>query len=173
MEKYTYKLCGLFPDQEAANAARERLSASGYPENQLFLLGAEDRAADRKLEPEREEVLDSTIKDLLAGAGIGAGVGTAGAATLAGAGVTLVLATPVLATLLAAGYGAAIGSIAGAGKALHVREADFAVMVKDAIRNGHWALIAHAKDEQEANQARELLAELATEKTLEYPKPNL
>lgn len=38
--------------------------------------------------------------------------------------------------------------MAGAGKALRVGEPDFAAMVKDAMRNGHWTVIAHASDDQ-------------------------
>lgn len=97
MERFAQKLCGMFPNAAAANAAREAMADSGYPEQQLFLIGARDPAADKKLEPESDEVLDSTVKDILAGAGIGAGVGTAAAAVLAASGLTLFLATPVLA----------------------------------------------------------------------------
>lgn len=41
-------------------------------------------------------------------------------------------------------------------------------MVKDARREGHWVLIAHAKDEKEAKKAQKLLVELAAEETLDY-----
>lgn len=166
MQQYEHKIGAIFSNASEAHSAYLVMKASGFPENQLFLVEPSDSKPDHKIEPEGDEVLSSGLKDLLTGTAAGAGLGAGAAGIAAATGVTAFFAAPVLATLLAAGYGAMLGSAVGAGKALHVREANFAAMIKDAIRHGHAAIVAHAKDDAEEAKARELFDQLDAEESV-------
>lgn len=63
--------------------------------------------------------------------------------------------------LLAAGYGAAIGTIIGGAKTLRLDEGRFVTMVKDALRAGHSVVVVQAADALERDRAREFIARTA------------
>ncbi len=163
MEKYQHKISGLFGDEASATQARDRLQAAALNEFKVFVVGPDEPTLDRKIEPESSATRDAVIKDTLVGAGIGSATGLAGTAALAAASVGLVLASPVAATLLAAGYGATIGSLAGAVKGFRISENDFAAIVQDALNSNHWAVIVHTQEEEDARRAEEILQEMTSE----------
>lgn len=166
MEQYEHRVSGIFATEAAATQAHDRLQSAQLDAVKIFKLSPGEGIAERKIEPESEATRDAVLHDTLLGAGIGGATGAAGTAALAAANVGLVVASPVAATLVALGYGATIGSLAGAIKGLRINESDFAAFVQDALRNSAWAIIVHARHEKTAAQAEEILRESASEEVI-------
>ena len=57
------------------------------------------------------------------------------------------------------GLGATVGGIAGVVKGVKVKETAFLGIVEDALQQGHWVLVVHARDHQEEERARTLVGE--------------
>lgn len=158
MEKYTHKFSALYHDEKLARQALQQLKDHDFSDNQLRLISPDDPEAGAQLEPEGNEIPKEIIRDTLVGAGIGGGVGIAGTAVLAAE--TLLFATnPILGTLMAIGYGATIGGIAGAIKGLKVKETVFVGIVEQALQEGSWALVVHTQDQDQEKVARQILGE--------------
>lgn len=164
MENYPYKVSGIYHEETLAHSALDKLRNSGFPAEQLRLIGPRDPKMGAKLEPEGQELPKEIIKDSLIGAGVGGALGVVGAAALAIAQTALIATNPVLSTLVIAGYGAAVGSVAGAYTGVKMKETDFLGVVEDALQQGYWVVVAHARDEAEEERARELIGETAAER---------
>lgn len=164
MEQFKHKVCGIYPDQAAAHQAQEKLRSSGYPEQQIRLINPHDPDPGIKLEPEGRETVKEVAKDAGIGAAAGGGLGVVGSAAMGAAEVALFITHPVLATLMIAGYGATIAGLVGAATGIRIKETDFVGIAEDALKKGHWVLIALAKDTEEEKTAHDLIAETAAER---------
>lgn len=164
MEQYTHKVSAIYADEAAARQALQILRDHGFPEKQLRIIGPHDLRPGAKLEPEGIEVSKEIVKDTLIGGGVGGAVGAAGSAAMGAAGVALFVTNPVLATLMIVGYAATIGGIAGAIKGVKIKETAYIAIVEDALKQGHWAIVAHARDNAEEAKARQLIAETVAER---------
>jgi hypothetical protein len=157
MEHYDYKVGAVYSDKMSAENSYLRLREAGFSTDQVHLLAPDDALSSKKLEPEGNEIPKEVAKDTLIGAGIGGAAGAAGAAALGVAGITLFVANPGIATLLITGYAATIGGIVGAGQALNVDKSSFDSVMLDIMRENHWAVVAHCRDTDDEELAREVL----------------
>jgi len=152
-QTHPYKVVGIYPQPRAAREARESVLSRGFASGEVFVITRGDVLEDEKIEPEGNAIRDEMVRNILGGAAAGAVAGSAGAAGLAATGFALVVTQPVAATLLAAGYGGAVGSLLGAGKAFGVAEPDLAAMIKDALKEDHAVLVVQARDQQARERA--------------------
>jgi len=155
--EYPHKLAGVYPDQEKARAARDELLDTGLPRKQLRLIAAGDPNTDEKIDPESTATRDEMVKDTSVGAGAGT---VAGAASAAGAEFllpSLFISAPVVGGLIALGYGAALGGVAGAIYGMRMQEGMFASIVKDAVDDGNHVLVVHAHSEEEKEKAEKVM----------------
>ncbi|MDQ2697102.1 MAG: hypothetical protein M3Z21_17330 [Pseudomonadota bacterium] len=162
MEHYLHKVSAIYPDRAAAQQARELLHREGFAQEQLRVIGPHDLEIDKKLEPEGNEIPKEITKDAAIGTAIGGLAGLLGSVALGAAGVALFVSSPLVATALLAGYGATVGGIAGTIKGVRVKETAFLGIVEDALKQGHWVLLVHARDAQEDARARALVGETVT-----------
>lgn len=167
MEQYTHKVAAIYRDQSSANEALAHLRQGGFSDQQLRLLGPSDDQAERKLEPEGDDVAKTVLKDVAVGGGVGGALGLAGSAALGAAGIALFLTQPVAATLVIAGYSAGVGGVVGFLKGIKVKESVFLGAAEDAVRQGYWVLVAHGRDDDEEERARTLMADTVAKETLE------
>lgn len=163
MEQYTRKVSGIYPDQTTAEQAVKKLRENGFPENQLRVINPHDPDPGAKLEPEGVEVAKEIGKDTMIGAGAGGVLGIVGSAALGVAEVALFVTTPILGTLMIATYAATVGGVAGYIKGLKIKETAFLGIVEDALKQGHWVVLALAHDKKEEDLARKLIADTAAE----------
>lgn len=166
MEQYSHKVAAIYPDQSAAQAALEQLEAAGFSTSQVRLIGPHDPATDKKLEPEGDEIPKEFIKDTAIGTGLGGAVGAAGATAMAVTGVALYVAQPLLATLMTVATGAGIGTLAGALKGLRIKEDAYVAMVQDALRRGHWAVVALGRNTDEEARAHAVFKDTIREQEI-------
>ncbi len=166
MEQFTHKVAAIYRDQSSARKAFEHLRQGGFPEEQLRLMGPSDAQAERKLEPEGDDVAKNVLKETAVGTGVGGALGLAGSAALGAAGIALFLSQPVAATLVIAGYSAGVGGVVGFLKGIKVKESVFVGAAEDAVRQGYWVLVAHGRDEDEENRARSLMTDTVAKETL-------
>ncbi|MEE4379457.1 MAG: hypothetical protein V2J55_18375 [Candidatus Competibacteraceae bacterium] len=163
MEEYPYKLSALYHDQSLAEQAQQALLQLGFPAEQLRITGPEDPGTGAKLEPEGDKLPLEITKDTAIGTGIGAGIGATGSAALAIAQAALFATNPVLSTLVITGYAATVGGLAGAIKGIKMKETLFVGIVEQALQQGHWALVVHARDEEQETAARKILGKTVIE----------
>jgi hypothetical protein len=168
MSIYQHRVAGLYQDEALAESAWGVLVRNTFHPSSLKIVGPGDPETDRKVEPEGYRVGHVVAEDLAVGAGMGAGAGTAAAGIMAAAKASLFMAEPVLATLLAAGYGAHLGALAGGVKALEVQEPRFAAAVRDALGQGYWAVVVLAEDEAGRRKAEQVLKQTLSEHTIGY-----
>lgn len=158
MNKYLHKVAGIYNTQSIAQTAREELTKRGLAAEQVTLMQPGESSADDKIEPEGGAVLKEVVKDGVIGGAVGGGVGALGVVGMMAANVSLFLASPVIGPLAILGWGAGIGAMAGAAAGAGMKEGRFADIVKTALNNGHFVLIAHTLTEGETKIAQEVLS---------------
>jgi hypothetical protein len=114
---------------------------------------------------------DSTVQDVTRDAMLGGVIGGALGAGTIGAVAALApmvfAATPLLGPLMVLGYGAAIGSTAGAVAALRLEPSEFSQLLDDAQRHGYSAVLVRIKSRQEQEIAERIFRETTPERPLE------
>jgi len=163
MEQYPYKLSALYHEQSLAEQAQQALLQQGFPAAQLRIIGPDDSSTGEKLEPEGDKLPSEITKDTAIGTGVGAGIGATGSAAFAIAQTALFVTNPVLSALVVTGYAATVGGLAGAIKGIKLKETMFVGIVEQALQQGNWALVVHAKDEEQETAARKILGETVIE----------
>ncbi|MGD2138627.1 MAG: hypothetical protein PVF08_10250 [Gammaproteobacteria bacterium] len=164
-ENYPHKVVAVYKDGATAEAAAMALDAADLDDVTIVRLAPGDSAVDLAIEPETRGTRDTLVKDTVAGAagGTAAGAVAGGAAALATP--ALFLSAPVVGPLIVLGYGAMIGSAAGAIRGLRMRETVLASLVKDALDAGCYCLIVHAANKEAEHRAREVVDATVTEET--------
>lgn len=160
-EHFQYKTIAIYPDFSGAGAALSTLRSNGFTDNQISLLGREQENWEENLK--LEWAAQETAKGALTGAALGSIPGlviVAGTVLTGGAGL-LVFGPMVALTALGLGTigGGIGGGIIGATNSIDSDEepTDIDTAVKDAIGLGHWVVIAHCYDHDEATRAQLLL----------------
>lgn len=184
MDKPYFKVAGIYHDRPAAEAAVRYLREHGIAEREISLLGPEDSLSqrevgdglqslsseggagaayggiDEKLESDDSnevgrEVLKEHVKGGVIGGVIGGAAGAAGVAAMTAAGATLFVAAPVIAVAAMASWGAMAG--AGVGTGLAIGRGQIEATIKDAIKDGHYAVLVQSPDEEAEERAKELM----------------
>jgi hypothetical protein len=112
---------------------------------------------DLAIEPEIEETRDTLIEKTLTGGAVGTATGAAVVGSAAIIAPALFVSAPVVGPLIVLGYGAMIGSTAGAIRGLRVRETLLAGLVKDALKAGFHVILAHTENPQAQHQAQTVI----------------
>lgn len=166
MERYTYKLAGIYQSRSAAEEAMQHVVASGFARDQVRCAWPDDRYVDRKVEPETKASRNHMIRNAVVGVLVGGAIGLLATVLIALFGPALFTAAPVWGPLIVTGYGAAIGLTVGAFTGLRMREGQLASAIVDEVNRGGYAVIVQARDSREAQRAERLLEERAGEKIL-------
>ena len=139
------KVAALFGQAMDARAAAERLIQHGrFPERQVKVVGPGDAMLDRKLEPEADGIFGTMIKAhaVLGIAGLFVGLLFAGVLLLSG--VSFAVASPYSTAIVAGFFGLVGGLLLGG--------------LGDAVREGHWAVVAHPRNRNQERHAVDVLA---------------
>ncbi len=166
MERYAYKLAGIYANRTAAEQALQHVVASGIDRAQVRCAWPDDQYLDRKVEPETVATRNHLVRNTIAGTVVGAIAGLLATAIIALFVPALFASVPVWGPLIVTGYGAFIGLTVGAYTGLRMREGRLASAIVDEVNRGGYAVIVQARDSREAQQAERLLEERAGRKIL-------
>ena len=159
MENTLHRVFGLYATRAAAESARDLLAQHGLAPEKIKILEAGRDGPGREAEADSDDVLKEMLRDGAIGTAVGTLAGAIGTAALAAANISLFIANPVLGTLAMLGWGASTGAIVGAVVGAENSKGDVSDLVKNALENGHVALIAHTATEQETNYARQIIGD--------------
>lgn len=156
-EHFQYKTIAIYPDFSGAGTALSTLRSNGFTDNQISLLGREQENWEENLK--LEWASQETAKSALGGAALGSIPGlvlVAGTVLTGGAGL---LVFGPMAALTALGLGTLGGGLMGAASNIETDQepTDIDELVADAIGQGHWVIIAHCHNHDEATRAQLLL----------------
>ena len=153
------KVAALFGRAMDARAAAERLIQHGrFPERQVKVVGPGDAMLDRKLEPEADGIFGTMIKAhaVLGIAGLFVGLLFAGVLLLSG--VSFAVASPYSTAIVAGFFGLVGGLLLGGLVTLRPDHDVLIAEVGDAVREGHWAVVAHPRNRNQERHAVDVLA---------------
>jgi hypothetical protein len=123
-----------------------------------LLLSPVDLAGDEhKLEPEGDEIARTVVRRALYGGTGGALTGAAASVAAGAFKLTLFISHPVLASLVAIGYGTAFGATGGALAGEKIKEDMFIGALEDALKHGQWAVIIHTPDKETTQKVKVML----------------
>ena len=144
--------------QTATFDAYDRLVGAGIPRQRIRILAPGDTHVAEKMTPRPERAVLAIV--------VGAAIGFLGGA-LVGAIVCLALflfavglfvAQPVVAAAVIVAYAASAGSFVGALIGTRFRRSAVAAGVQDAVDDGRWVVVVHAKDAEQRALAERVLA---------------
>lgn len=165
MADHANLIAGLYPNPEAAHLGLSRLAGAGFrPEHLMLETGRSQPAEDGLLD---DSTVRGVTRDALLGGVIGGALGAGAIGAVAALAPTVFAATPLLGPLMALGYGAAIGSTAGAVTALRLDPSEFSQLLDDAQRHGYSAVLVRIKSKQEQEIAERIFRETTPERPLE------
>lgn len=165
MANHANLMAGLYPNPESAQQALKHFEEADFrPEHLMLETGRRQPVDDELLDdPTVQDVTHDAVLGGVIGGALGAGaVGTVGLLA-----PMVFAATPVLGPLMALGYGAAIGSTAGAVAALRLEPDEFSKLLDDAQHHGYSAVLVRIKSEREQALAEEIFRETTSERPLE------
>lgn len=166
MERYAYKLAGIYANRAAAEQALQHVVASGIDRAQVRCAWPDDQYVDRKVEPETVASRNHMVRNTILGTVAGGIVGLIATVVIALFTPALFASAPIWGPLIVTGYGAVIGLIVGALTGLRMREGRLATAIVDEVNRGGYAVIVQARDSREAQRAERLLEERAGQKIL-------
>lgn len=164
-ESYPNKIAAVYPDKAAAEAALNALNLARLSGIRITLLAPRAGEVDLAIEPEVEETRNTVVENTLTGGAAGTATGAAVAGATAMLAPALFVSTPVVGPLIVLGYGALIGSTAGAIRGLRVRETLLAGLVKDALKAGYHVVLVHAENPDAQRRTQTVIDETMAEET--------
>jgi len=164
-ESYPHKIAAVYPDKTAAEAALNAFNLVRLGGIRITLLAPGAGEVDLAIEPEIEETRNTVVEDTLAGGAAGTATGAAVAGATAMLAPALFVSAPVVGPLIILGYGAIIGSTAGAIRGLRVRETLLAGLFRDALDAGYRVILVHAQTEEARLRAQVVIDETMAEET--------
>ena len=144
---YPHKIMAVYPDAATAAEAVASVKGSRPGDIEVQQLSPGDSDIDLAIEPEPEAARDTTARDTLAGGTAGALAGGAASGASAIIAPSLFMAAPVAGPLIVMGYGAMLGSFAGAIRGVRPQEGELAALAKDALKAGNHVVLIHAADD--------------------------
>lgn len=166
MERYTYKLAGIYANRAEAEQALQHVIAAGFAREQVRCAWPDDQYVDRKVEPETKASRNHMVRNTVIGLLIGGGVGVLATVAILLLKPGIFASVPIWGPLIVTGYAATVGLLVGAFTGLRVREGQLASSIVDEINRGGYAVIVQARDSREAQRAEQLLQERAGQKIL-------
>jgi hypothetical protein len=165
-ERSLTKVAGVFPARAQAEQAARRLTlASGFDEQQVAVLAPTDGAwqrADalaRKMEPEDRGIWSTIIRAHVLAGVIGFLAGVALCLVMWIAGQPGVTSSPGLAIVAMAGFGTTFGLLAGGVLSIRPDHGRVIALVRQYLRQGRWAVVAHPDTPEQVAQAERTLQE--------------
>lgn len=165
-ERSLTKVAGVFPARAQAEQAARRLTlASGFNEQQVAVLAPRDgtwRRADalaRKMEPEERGIWSTIIRAHVLAGVIGFLAGVALCLVMWIAGQPGVTSSPGLAMVAMAGFGTTFGLLAGGVLSIRPDHGRVIALVRQYLRQGRWAVVAHPDTPEQVAQAERTLQE--------------
>jgi hypothetical protein len=162
---YPHKVAAVYPDSTAAEAALNAFNLARLSGLRVTHLTPGSRDVDLEIEPEVDETRNTVVEDTLTGGAAGTATGAAVAGATALLAPALFVSSPVIGPLVVLGYGAMIGSAAGAIRGLRLRETLLAGLVKDVLKAGFHVVLVHAETPEAQQQAQTVIDETMTEET--------
>lgn len=162
---YPHKVAAIYPGAAEAKAAVTALTDAKIGDIEIVQLTPGTEDPDIGIEPEADATRDTAVRDTLAGAATGTVVGAAAAGATALVATSLFVSAPVVATLMALGYGTLLGGIAGAIRGLRLREGMLAGVIKDALKAGHHVVVVHVANDAIRDQVDDVLSTTLSEET--------
>jgi hypothetical protein len=161
MNEYRHHVSGFFADRTEATDAISALVERGLPRERLQMFDADSAPPAPAPERASNKVLNDVLVDGAIGTAVGTGIGALGELALVAANVSLFVASPLIAPLMMLGWGASlggfIGAVAGASGNSKNEEKHFADLIRDAIINGQFVVVADTRAEAETEIAREVI----------------
>ena len=165
MAEYSHHVSGFFASRADVERAMAALVKQGLPRERLHAFEAGMLPPESAPKEDSNAVLKDVLVESAKGTAIGTGLGALAQVALVAGNVTLFIASPLIAPLAMMGWGASIGALVGGavGAVVHSRpdqekkEGLLSELVRDAIANGQFVLVADARTEQEAQIAREVM----------------
>ena len=152
------KVAGVFDEGEEARAvAKEILGEGALGADQVKLVGPDDPAVERKLEPEEAGIARTLIHSHIALGIVGLIVGLVVAAALLLSGVTFARASPYYTVIITAGFGAVVGMMFGGLVSLRPDHDVLITEVEEAAHHGHWAVVVHPANHAQEMRARDVI----------------
>lgn len=164
-DSYPHKIAAVYPDIAAAEAALNAFNLVQLSGIRITHLAPGASGVDLAIEPEVEETRKTVVENTLAGGAAGTVTGAAVAGATSILAPALFVSTPVVGPLIVLGYGAIIGSTAGAIRGLRLRETLLADLVKDALKAGYQVVLVHAENEDAHRRAQVVIDETVAEET--------
>lgn len=163
-ERSLTKVAGVFPARAQAEQAARRLTvSSGFHDEQVEVLAPRDgtwRHADalaRKMEPEERGIWSTIIRAHVLAGFIGFLGGVALCLVMWLAGQPGVSGSPGLAMIAMAGFGTTFGLLAGGLISMRPDHGRLIALVRQHLRQGQWAVVAHPDTPEQVAQAENTL----------------
>lgn len=154
------KVAAIFDSEKTARAnARQLRSAFGLKQSQVQVITRNDRHPGRKLEPEGRGIFRTIILAHYRLGLAGLAVGAALFGLLYAMGIGAVVNSPGFAAALIIGYGGVFGLMAGGLVSLRPDHDPYLIKVREALAEGRSAVVVHAFDAQQRDDAERALAE--------------
>lgn len=166
MDSYRHHVSGFFVYRQDAEEARAKLFALGLPPGRVQLFAADSALPETVPQAEGNKVLTSVIKDGVIGSAVGGGIGALVDVALVATSVSLVVANPLIPTLALLGWGAGLGGILGGivgatsgytGGTEGEKAGKLAALIKDAVLNGQFVLVAETLSKTETANVRKII----------------
>ncbi|NIP73736.1 MAG: hypothetical protein GWO16_12220, partial [Gammaproteobacteria bacterium] len=142
---------------------------AGFEREQVRVIVPGDPHLGAKVEPEGAAALGRIIRDVLAGAGLGAALGALALLTAAKLAPAWLSTAPVLGATVIVLYAALVGAIAGAVPGIKPSEGQVAGFVGDSVCRGAYVMVVHTtRDRRERTSARRLLARTRPTRRIAY-----
>lgn len=163
-ERSVTKVAGVFPARaQAEQAARRLVQACGFQRGQVEVLSPQDGAwahADvlaRKMEPDERGIWGTIIRAHVFSGAMGFLMGAALFLLMWLGGQPGVRASPGLALLAMAGFGAIFGLLVGGLLALRPDHGRVIALVREYLKAGRWAVVAHPDTPDQVARAENTL----------------
>ncbi len=159
-ERSLTKIAGLFRSRDGAESAAMQLShIAGMDESQVKLVGPADGVGAgnvsfaRKLEPEQSGIWHTLLRAHAFAGAIGAVLGALLFLVLVFAGNPAVLSTPGMSLVAMVFFGTLFGLLVGGALTLRPDHARVIAAVREAIRQGYWAVVIHPVNQYQIDLA--------------------
>lgn len=152
------KVAAMFDTERRARRTAHGLRRTlGLKSSQVQVITPEVRHPDRKLEPESRGIMRTIVISHVKLGAIGLVAGALLFALLYASGLALVTSSPGFAAALIIGYGGVFGLMAGGLVSLRPDHDPYIHKVRDALDEGHSAVVVHAFDATQRDAARRTL----------------
>ncbi len=161
-ERYLSKAGGVYDSEEEAREVARRIGdRTSVRDEQVKVVNPHDRQVGRKLEPESTGIAYTLVKSHVTLGIIGAVVGLLVGLLLVSFGGQMFATSPSYTTIVAAAVGAIAGLLLGGLASIRPDHDLLITEVQRAAKQGRWAVVVHARDEDEKRAVEAVLKERA------------